>query len=65
VDHVHGLVDRRRSRSTMDHKQRISQSSLECGLAGAAGLGSLPQLHGEGVENDGVLTPCSIGRLGD
>jgi hypothetical protein len=65
VDHVHGLMDRRRSRSTMDHGQRIGQSSTECGLAGAVGLRSLPQLHREGEEDEGVLTPGGIGRQGD
>jgi hypothetical protein len=65
VDHVHGLVDRRRSRSTVDHGQRIGRSSPECGLAGAAGLGSLLPLHEEGEEDEGVLTPGSVGRRGD
>jgi hypothetical protein len=45
----------------MDHGQRIGRSSPECGLTGAAGLGSLPQLHGEGEEDEGVLTPGGIG----
>jgi hypothetical protein len=45
----------------MDHGQRIGRSSPECGLTGDAGLGSLPQLHGEGEEDEGVLTPGGIG----
>jgi hypothetical protein len=65
VDHVHGLVDRRLSQCTMDHEQRINQSLSECGLADATGLGSLPQLHGEGEEDEGVLTPGGVGRWGD
>jgi hypothetical protein len=64
VDHVHGLVDRRCSRSTMDHGQRIGWSSLECGLAGVAGLGSLSQLHREGEDDEGVITPGGVGRWG-
>jgi hypothetical protein len=65
MDHVHRLVDWRCSRPTMDHGQRIGRSSSECGLAGAAGLRSLPQLHGEGEEDEGVLTLGGIGRRGD
>jgi hypothetical protein len=65
VDHLQGLVDRRCSRSTMDHRQRIGQSSLECGLAGVAGLKSLVQLHGKGEEDEEVLTPGGVGRWGD
>jgi hypothetical protein len=65
VDHVHGLVDRRHSRSNMDHRQRIDRSSPECWLIGAAGLGSFPQLHGEGEEDKGVLTPGGVGWWGD
>jgi hypothetical protein len=38
---------------------------IESSLASATGLGSLPQLHGEGEEDDGVLTPSGIGRRGD
>jgi hypothetical protein len=37
----------------------------ESSLASAAGLGSLPQLHGEGEEDDGVLTPGGVGWRGD
>jgi hypothetical protein len=62
VDDVHGHVDRWRSRSTMDHGQRIGRSSPECGLTGAVGLGSLPQLHGEGKEDEGVLTSGGVGQ---
>jgi hypothetical protein len=65
VDLVHGLVDRWRSQSTMDHGQRIGHSSSEYGLASAVGLRSLPQLHGEGEEDEGVLTPAGIGQRGD
>jgi hypothetical protein len=65
VDHVHGLVDRWRSRSTMDHAQRNGQSSLECGFAGAVGLRSLLLLHGEGEEDEGVHTPSGVWRRGD
>jgi hypothetical protein len=49
----------------MDHGQRIGRSSLECGLAGAAGLRSLPQLHREGEEDEGVLTAGGVGQQGD
>jgi hypothetical protein len=65
MDHVHGLVDRRRTRSTMDHEQRISRSMLECGLTSAAGLESLPQLHEKGEEDEGFLTPGGVGRRDD
>jgi hypothetical protein len=65
VDRLHELVDRRRSRSTMDHGQSIGRSSPECGLTGAAGLGSLLQLHREGEEDEGVLTPGGFGLWGD
>jgi hypothetical protein len=39
----------------VDHGQGIGQSPLECGLASAAELGSLPQLHGDREEDEGVL----------
>jgi hypothetical protein len=65
VDHVHGLMDRRRSQSTMDHRQRIGRSSPECGLTGAVGLGSLLQLHREGEEDEWVVNVGSVGRRGD
>jgi hypothetical protein len=45
----------------MDTGQRIGRSSPKCGLVGAVRLGSLPQLHGEGEEDEGVLTPASLG----
>jgi hypothetical protein len=32
---------------------------------GAAGLGSLPQLHGEGETDEGVLTLGGVGWRGD
>jgi hypothetical protein len=65
VDYVHGLVDQWRSWPTNDHGQGIGQRSPECGLASAVGLGSLPQLHGEGEEDEGVLTLGGVGRQGD
>jgi hypothetical protein len=65
MDHVLRHMDWRRSRSTMDHGQRISRSSPDCGLASIAGLGSLPQLHGEGEEDEGVLTPGGVGQWSD
>jgi hypothetical protein len=49
----------------MDHEQRIIRSLSECGLADATGLGSLPQLHGDGEEDEGVLTPGGVGQQGD
>jgi hypothetical protein len=54
-------MDQWRSQSTMDHGQRISLSSLKCGLPGVAGLRSLPQLNGEGEEDEGVLTQGGVG----
>jgi hypothetical protein len=49
----------------VDHGQGSGWSSPDYELTGVAGLGSLPRLHGEGEEDEGVLTPGDVGRWGD
>jgi hypothetical protein len=64
VDRVHGVVDRRCSRSMVDSLTECGRSSLECGLTDDAMARSLPQLQKkiEGpLEN---LTICSEGGGG-
>jgi hypothetical protein len=56
MNHVHGLVDRWHSRSTMDRSRGAAVGSLELALGAAPVSGSSPWVEEKGEELRGVLT---------
>jgi hypothetical protein len=65
MNRVHGLMDRRRSRSTMDWSRGAAVASPELAVGAAPVSGSSPWQRGKGEEPMGVLTEVEIGQRDD
>jgi hypothetical protein len=62
MNRVHGLVDRRHSRSTMDRSRGAAVGSRELALGAAPVSGSSPWVEEKGDELRGFLTMGESGR---